>query len=123
MDKLKQIEENSKELYNDLSSIMSEEYEKRLLITPNYCANKILEKGYRKIPEGAVVLTDKKDIQQFEWSKMLDRMGMFKLIDKIREETAKEIFDKIFFYRNRKDTTNFDTILLNMAKDYNVEVE
>lgn len=52
----KQIEENGKELYNDLSSIMSEEYEKRMLITPSYCAEKMLEKGYRKIPEGAVVL-------------------------------------------------------------------
>ena len=39
------------------------------------------------------------------------------------KDTAKEIFDKIFFYRNRKDTTNFDTILLNMAKEHGVEVE
>ena len=37
-----------KDLYNDLASIMSEEYEKRMLITPSYCANKMLEKGYRK---------------------------------------------------------------------------
>lgn len=35
-----------KELYSDLSSIMSEEYGNRMLITPSYCANKLLEKGY-----------------------------------------------------------------------------
>lgn len=39
------------------------------------------------------------------------------------KDTAKEIFEKIFFYRNRKDTTNFDNMLLNMAKEYGVEVE
>lgn len=43
----------NKELYNDLSSIMSEEYEKRMLITPSYCANKLLEKGYRKESDAA----------------------------------------------------------------------
>ena len=47
MDEKIEVKAN-KELYNDLSSIMSEEYEKRMLITPSYCANKLLEKGYRK---------------------------------------------------------------------------
>ena len=48
----------NKELYNDLSSIMSEEYEKRMLITPSYCANKLLEKGYRKESDTAKEICD-----------------------------------------------------------------
>ena len=55
----------NKELYNDLSSIMSEEYEKRMLITPSYCANKLLEKGYRKESDTARELA--KTIKSVVW--------------------------------------------------------
>ena len=57
MDEKIEVKAN-KELYNDLSSIMSEEYEKRMLITPSYCANKLLEKGYRKESDTAKEICD-----------------------------------------------------------------
>ena len=107
----KQIEENGKELYNDLSSIMSEEYEKRMLITPSYCAEKMSEKGYRKIPEGAVVLTReaysdylvmKDDHQnaiercaklQADNERLYKNIGKFK--DAVRKETAEKYHTKV----------------------------
>ena len=95
MDK-QMIEENGKELYNDLSSIMSEEYEKRMLITPSYCANKMLEKGYRKIPEGAVVLTREAYNRLFTKA----RQSEIKTIDlesivNAREETAEKFAERL----------------------------
>ena len=56
--------------------------------------DKLCNAGCRKIPENAVVLTDKKDIQQFEWSKLCDKMGIFKLIEKEREKMRKETAEK-----------------------------
>ena len=47
-------------------------------------------KGFYKIPENSVLLTDDEDIQQFEWSKMIDKMGIFKVVDKLRKETAEK---------------------------------
>ena len=95
MDK-QMIEENGKELYNDLSSIMSEEYEKRMLITPSYCANKMLEKGYRKIPEGAVVLKmeDYNRIRSKE-RKVIDIEVVMKAEEKARTETAEKFAERL----------------------------
>lgn len=59
----------------------------------------LIEKDWVKIPEGAVVLTDKKDIQQYEWSKMCDKMGIFKLVEKesakARKETAEKFAERL----------------------------
>ena len=52
--------------------------------------NELLWLRERQIPEGAVVLTEKKELTQFEWSKMLDRMGFFKFADNLRKETAEK---------------------------------
>ena len=105
MDKQKQ--QQTEELYNDLSSIMNEEYEKRMLITPSYCANKMLEKGYRKIPENAVVLTSNQKISlEHEWY----RLGY----EQSRKETAEkfaEVFKtKLFDLRNVVTETDIDEI-------------
>ena len=54
-----------------------------------------MEQGtLKEIPENAVVLTDKKDIQQFEWSKICDKMGIFKLIEKECAKASKETAEK-----------------------------
>ena len=113
MDK-QMIEENGKELYNDLSSIMSEEYEKRMLITPSYCANKMLEKGYRKIPEGAVVLTREAYNRLFTKA----RQSEIKTIDlesivNAREETAEKFAERVkmaFYYE-------FDELIPSIMSD------
>ena len=72
------------------------------------------------IPEGAVVLTDKKDIQQFEWSKMLDRMGIFKLVDKTRKETAEKFAEKVhnLFNRDIKDSVVYTQEEKDILKDF-----
>lgn len=57
MNKAKQIQENGKELYNDLSSIMSEEYEKHNLITPSFCTNKLLDLGYCKLLKDSIIIS------------------------------------------------------------------
>lgn len=38
-------------------------------------AEALYDENCRVIPENAVVLTEKKDIQQFEWSKLVDKWG------------------------------------------------
>lgn len=59
------------------------------------CAELLYNAGYRKISENAVVLTDEKDIKQFEWSKMLDKMGFFKFVDNLRKETAEKFAERL----------------------------
>lgn len=61
------------------------------------CTN-LYNAGYRKIPENAVVLTDEDEIKQYKWSKMLDKMGFFKFVDKIRKETAEKFALKLADY-------------------------
>ena len=51
MSKEKQNEELI-QMYRDLAEIFDEEYEKRRLITPQYVAEKMTAKGYRKQSEG-----------------------------------------------------------------------
>lgn len=55
-------------------------------------------KGYRKIPDGAVVLIDKKDIQQYEWSKLVDKMGVIEFGEKICKETAEKFARLVEFH-------------------------
>lgn len=61
--------------------------------------NKIEQGTLKEIPENAVVLTEKKDIQQYEWSKMCDKMGIFKLVEKesakARKETAEKFAERL----------------------------
>ena len=69
-------------------------------------AEELYKAGYRKIPEGAVVLTDDNEIKQYEWSKMLDKMGFFKFADNLRKETAEKFAERL----KRKGTifTHYD---------------
>lgn len=56
--------------------------------------DKLYNAGYRKIPENAVVLTNENEIKQYEWSKMLDKMGVFEFADKVRNETAEKFAER-----------------------------
>lgn len=107
-----------------------------------------LEDKNRALQEQVDELTDEKDKYQEKWqTSYMNELNLQKQVDELTDklgkvlsgikadeflvargveqavkDTAKEIFEKIFLYRNRKDTINFDNILLNMAKDYGVEV-
>jgi hypothetical protein len=96
MDEKIEVKAN-KELYNDLSSIMSEEYEKRMLITPSYCANKMLEKGYRKESDTAREILDeaKKWVKAHYKDKVTDSFGE-------REMLFMEAFGCLFEYLKEK---------------------
>ena len=57
-------------------------------------AEELYNAGYRKIPKNAVVLVDEKDIQQYEWSKLIDKMGVIKFGEKLRKETAEKFAER-----------------------------
>ena len=91
MDKKKQIEEMAK----DIKASLTHHLPKTILYP--YIAQDMYALGYRKIPEGAVVLTVE------EYKEMVDDVKVSKeklarIIDsakaKARKETAREIFDK-----------------------------
>jgi muramoyltetrapeptide carboxypeptidase LdcA involved in peptidoglycan recycling len=98
MDKQKQIEEMAKVIkadYKDKEWIdvtccipQVTSYYAECLGGAIDCAEALYNAGYRKIPEGSVVLTEENEIKQYEWSKMLDKMGFFKFADKVRKETV-----------------------------------
>lgn len=46
------------------------------------------------VPENAVVLTDKKDIQQYEWSKLVDKMGVIEFGKKVLKDTAEKFAER-----------------------------
>lgn len=55
-----------------------------------------IEKGtLKEIPKNAVVLTDEDEIEQYKWSKLLDKMGFFRFTDKIRKGVAGKILTEI----------------------------
>lgn len=77
-------------------------------------AEELLKYYQPKIPEGAVVLTNENEIKQYEWSKMLDKIGVFEFADKVRKETAEKFAERVkmaFYY-------HFDELIPSiMAKD------
>jgi hypothetical protein len=105
MDKQKQIEEMQKDIAvrmamaKGITGSMNNGVE-------GWLSEYLIEKGWSQIHEGAIVLTDKKDIQQFEWSKLVDKMGIFKLIEKERKKTRKETAEK-FAERLKSEVLNF----------------
>ena len=79
-------------------------------------SEKIYEAGYRKIPENAVVLTDKKDIQQYEWSKLVDKMGVIEFGEKICKETAEkfaEMLKKLVAERNCNEDYDWEDVQID----------
>lgn len=51
------MKEQIEEMRKDLIEIFDEEYEKRRLITPDFTAEKMTAKGYRKQKEGEWIVT------------------------------------------------------------------
>lgn len=128
----KQIEEMARELYNDLSSIMSEEYEKRMLITPSYCANKLLEKGYLKVLEDSVVLSreeysELKGRAEEVFNEMTERMkAEVKIAKKMGiVKGSKETAEKILKWLVETGVINTapDTTKMYFKEEFGVEVE
>ena len=86
-------------------------------------AEEVLKYYQPKIPDGAVVLTDKKDIQQYEWSKLIDKMGVIEFGEKIRKETAekfaeraKEVLGSRFNYIDSLIKSKIDEIAKEITK-------
>ena len=99
MDKQKQI----KEMASDLSKAVIQDYGGVYFLET---AEALYNAGYRKIPEGAMVLMDEDEIKQYEWSKMLDKMGFFKFADNLRKETAEKFAERL---KDRAYYAVFDT--------------
>lgn len=63
------------EMREDLREIFDEEYNKINLITAQNTADKMTAKGYRKVPEGAIILTKEERAALNEYQKKLDGGG------------------------------------------------
>ena len=75
--------------------------------------DKIEQGTLKEIPENAVVLTDKNDIQQYEWSKLVDKMGVIEFGEKTRKETAEKFAERVkmvFYYE-------FDELIPSIMAD------
>ena len=109
---------------------LAEEYEK-WINTPLDDGSKIKDcalsvitfmqiKGFCKIPENAVVLTKKKDIQQYEWSKLVDKMGVIEFGEKLCKETAEKFAEKVhnLFNRDIKDSVVYTQEEKDILKDF-----
>lgn len=130
MDKQKQIEEMARIFIK--ASCKGSECENCLYIDSVkeakeccVCLKALYNAGYRKADD---LLKELQSMKSDFAKDMLEIKETYEkevvyLVNEVRKETAEKIFEKIFFYRNRNDTTNFDTILLNMAKEYGVEVK
>lgn len=79
--------EMTKDISNGIKGVLDYEIQK--------LAEHLISLNYEKILENAVVLTDKKDIQQFEWSKLVDKMGVIEFGEKIRKETAEKFAERL----------------------------
>ena len=111
MDKQKQIEEMAKDRIAELRLFYNFcKYNGCEEKTAEDCENCYFRKVYnrlaelegeirngtlKEIPENAVVLTNENEIKQYEWSKMLDKMGVFKFADKVRKETAEKFAERL----------------------------
>lgn len=93
MDKQKRIEETTKVIEEAMAKA------RRILGGHNniamFYAKMLVNADYRKIPENAVVLMNENEIKQYEWSKMLDKMGVFKFADMVRKETAEKFAERL----------------------------
>ena len=94
MDKQKQIEEMAKVISNARDSYYGTSAGNGYYTPVEYYAKELYNAGYRKIPENAVVLTDKKDIRQYEWSKLVDKMGVIEFGEKVRKETSEKFAER-----------------------------
>ena len=95
MDKQKQIEEIARIILVNCGECYTCKYKDELHCADLLSAEELYNAGYRKIPENAVVLMEGKDLIQFEWSKIIDKMGIFGFADKIRKETAEKFAERM----------------------------
>ena len=129
MDKQKQIEEMAHNLC--LNERDCEDCERNGVCLAYSTATIIYNAGYRKIPEGAVVLT------KFEYDEMLadvtaSKKKLARIIDsaksKGQKETAKEILNTVKELHTENTGEEFGcdwlgTQLIKLAQRYGVEVE
>lgn len=100
-------------------------------ILDDYIAEKLIEQGYCKIPEGAVVLT-REEYEELQTGKDFDygyREGESNMtsyyenirLPEVRKETAREILSEMF--KQIKGYENVDIILSRIAKQFGVEIK
>lgn len=78
-------------------------------------AVKLFDNGYRKIPDGAVVLTEE------QMDMLVSRPYHEDQVKKVRKKTAEKIFKKIFaLHGNRADIMYFE--IEELAKQFGVKV-
>ena len=108
-----------KEIAQDIACSCVDLVESSCVDVPCYVciARKLKDKNYRKIPENAVVLTDKKDIQQYEWSKLVDKMGVIEFGEKICKETVEKFAFKVnTTINNHKKKVGEDDYVVNARR-------
>ena len=106
MDKQTKIEEKRKhfvevnemakdiELAGKCTSFNNGKIDLTLFKTSEEIAETLYNLNYRKIPEGAVVLTDEKAVRAHKIREMLDNLGVLAILEYERNEARKETAEK-----------------------------
>lgn len=102
-----------------------DEYFEVYTTTPKQIAESLYEAGYRKIPEGAVVLTQK-DLKEYAKDCLIGEIagldilnGAFAKVERVSEETRKETAKRL--YNKAKDCVEiayFENKINIKARDY-----
>ena len=120
----KQIEEMARDIPSDIVAYDGKSYGLHLYIEQKqYIAKKLLQQGYRKIPQNNVVLSMEKynDLKGLE--KKFDDY-LIKEIVATRNETAKKIFSDLhrLIYSDKTTPIWVKQQLSEIAKQYGVEI-
>lgn len=100
---------NEKEMIEEMAKVMAKNWFNETITDT---AERLINEGYRKIPEGSVVLSKE---ENENWLKWLEQN-----IEKARQKTAKEI---IKFVSEHCDNESLIWLLDEFAKKYGVKVE
>lgn len=127
----------NKEKIEEMAKIVDEYFEV-YCTTPKDIAESLYEAGYRKIPDGAVVLT-KEDLKKYAKDCLIGEIagldilkGAFakaeRVAEKVRKETAKEILQKIegranWFLESQIQEDHFVEQIKELVEEYGVEIE
>lgn len=142
MEREKMIEEIAKDIHNakrasdyhcyedeytDCKKCKLLKYAENKMCQDAYEACWLIDDGYQKVPEGAIVLTKEELVKTMENGYVYDttsgnKINFIEMAREIeRKETAKEILQTLWEWKDRETALSCD--LYELAEKYGVEVE
>ena len=133
MNDKKQIEEMTKVIeptYTHATKWFPDKYEPfELNVYPDEIARTLYNAGCRKLPENAVVLSREEYNEIKQYQNYIPEMK--KAFDKIRKETAREIYKELYMFasqdyicglRNEYKNNDYTYLVEKLAKQYGVDL-